>query len=151
MANKADYQETRKVAADLTDLTKWGSRITYDPDGVTPADFFILESELKKHRVDSITSSATPAINSDAFDVYKITAQTVAITGLTITGTPSDWQELIIEITGTAARAITWPADCVNGTATLPTTTVTTKTLTVGFKWDAILSKWACMSALSYV
>jgi microcystin-dependent protein len=89
MANKKDYQETRKVAADLTDLTKWGSRITYDPDGVTPADFFILESELKSATLqtaaqvvftpaDSITATNAQAAIVEALTDAKAYADTLA-------------------------------------------------------------------------
>ena len=59
-------------------------------------------------RVGSTTSSATPTINTDDVDIYKLTAQTVDITSFTtnLSGTPTDGQVLIVEITGTAARAI---------------------------------------------
>lgn len=99
------------------------------------------------NRVGSTTSSATPTINTDNVDVYKLTAQTVDITSFTtnLSGTPTDWQMLIISITGTAARAITWGASFESSTITLPTTTVTTATLDVTFRWNAATSKWRCV------
>ncbi|MDP1931898.1 MAG: hypothetical protein Q8L60_10615 [Gammaproteobacteria bacterium] len=100
-------------------------------------------------RVGSTTSSATPTINTDNVDIYKLTAQTEAITSFTtnLSGTPTDGQPLIIQITGTAARAITWGASFEESTVALPTTTVTTEMLTVGFLWNAVTSKWRCIGA----
>jgi len=101
-------------------------------------------------RVGSTTSSATPTINTDNVDIYKLTAQTADITSFTtnLTGTPTDGQVLIIEITGTAARAITWGASFEASTVALPTTTVTTNMLAVGFIYNSVTSKWRCMGAV---
>lgn len=101
-------------------------------------------------RVGSTTSSATPTINTDSYDIYKLTAQAVDITSFTtnLSGTPTDGQVLIIQITGTAARAITWGASFEASTVALPTTTVTTAMLSVGFIWNAATSKWRCMAAV---
>ena len=101
-------------------------------------------------RVGSTTSSATPTINTDNVDIYKLTAQTVDITSFTtnLTGTPTDGQVLIIQITGTAARTITWGASFEASTVALPTTTVTTAMLAVGFIYNGVTSKWRCMGAV---
>ena len=101
-------------------------------------------------RVGSTTSSATPTINTDSYDIYKLTAQTVDITSFTtnLSGTPTDNQCLIIEITGTAARAITWGASFEASTVALPTTTVTTNMLAVAFIWNTATSKWRCVAAV---
>lgn len=100
-------------------------------------------------RVGSTTSSATPTINTDNVDIYKLTAQTVDITSFTtnLSGTPTDGQTLIIQITGTAARAITWGSSFEASTVALPTTTVTTAMLTVGFIYNAVTSKWRCVAS----
>lgn len=99
-------------------------------------------------RVGSTTSSATPTINTDNVDVYRLTAQAVDITSFTtnLSGTPTHGQSLIIEITGTAARAITWGASFEASTVALPTTTVSTNMLTVGFFWNSATSKWRCVA-----
>lgn len=98
-------------------------------------------------RVTSITSSATPTINTDNCDVVTITALAAAITSMTtnLSGTPTNFQKLIIRIKddGTA-RAITWGTSFQSGTATLPTTTVLGKTLMVGLIYDSVDSKWTC-------
>ena len=107
----------------------------------------ILTNKRMTPRVGSTTSSATPTINTDLYDIYKLTAQAVDITSFTtnLTGTPTDGQVLIIEITGTAARAITWGASFEASTVALPTTTVTTALLVVGFIYNAVTSKWRCV------
>ena len=103
-------------------------------------------------RVGSTTSSATPTINTDNVDIYKLTAQTADITSFTtnLSGSPADGDILEIQVTGTAARAITWGASFVSTTVTLPTTTVTTATLTIVFQYYTTSSygnnKWACVN-----
>lgn len=97
-------------------------------------------------RVGTTTSHATPTINTDNVDMYTLTAQAEAITSFTtnLSGTPVNGQKLIIRITGTAAREITWGASFVASTVALPTTTVTTEMLTVGFIYDSVSAKWVC-------
>lgn len=104
-------------------------------------------------RVGTTTSSATPTINTDNVDAYHLTAQTEAITSFTtnLSGTPTDFQQLRISVTGTAARAITWGSSFANGTVALPTTTVTTTRLDVLLEWDTVTSKWRCMASGSTV
>jgi hypothetical protein len=99
-------------------------------------------------RVDSITSSTTPTINTDNVDIYQITAQTTNITSFTtnLTGTPVNAQCLIIEITGTAARTIAWGTSFESsGNVSLPTTTISTTKLTVAFMYNNVTSKWRCV------
>jgi hypothetical protein len=99
-------------------------------------------------RVTSETSSATPTVNSDNTDIHRITALALAITNMStnLTGTPTHGQTLIYEITGTAARAITWGTSFEASTVALPTTTVTTAMLMVGFSWNSATSKWRCIA-----
>ncbi len=101
-------------------------------------------------RTTTITSSATPTINTDACDDVTITALATAITSMTtnLSGTPTNFQKLIVRIKddGTA-RAITWGAAfAAKGTA-LPTTTVATKLLTVGFIYDTVAGTWGCVAS----
>ena len=104
-------------------------------------------------RVGSTTSSATPTINTDDVDIYKLTAQAVDITSMTtnLSGTPVDGDILEVQITGTAARAITFGASFVASTVALPTTTVTTATLSVVFQFFVTSSyganKWVCVNS----
>lgn len=91
-------------------------------------------------------NSATPAINTDSYDVVHITAQTAAITSLTsgLSGTPVDGDRLRISITGTAAVALTFGTSFESSTVTLPTTTIGTSRLDIGFFWNTETSKWRC-------
>lgn len=101
-------------------------------------------------RTGTTTSHATPTINTDNVDFYSLTAQAEAITSFTtnLSGTPTENQTLWIAITGTAARAITWGASFEASTVALPTTTVTTERLDVGFVWNTVTSKWRCIAAV---
>lgn len=99
-------------------------------------------------RVGSTTSTATPSINCAIYDFYEITSLAAAITGITITGTPNDGQQLVLRVkdNGTA-RAITHGSSFgSSGAATLLTTTVAGKQHTEGFFYDANVSKWICMA-----
>lgn len=104
----------------------------------------------KRHtrRTGTVASSATPTINSDNVDMYLITAQTETITSFTtnLSGTPVQGDTLWIAITGTAARAITWGAKFEASTVALPTTTVTTARLDVGFAWNTVADRWRCVA-----
>ncbi len=99
-------------------------------------------------RTGNTTSSATPTINTDNVDMYLLTAQAADITSFTtnLSGTPTEGQTLWISITGTAARAITWGTSFEASTVALPTTTVTTARLDVGFVWNSVSSKWRCIA-----
>jgi hypothetical protein len=93
-------------------------------------------------------NSATPAINTDSYDFVDITNQSTAITSFTsgLSGTPTDGQKLWIAITGTTAIALTWGTSFESSTATLPTTTVSTTRLDVGFVWNTATTKWRCVA-----
>jgi hypothetical protein len=113
------------------------------------ADTATLTNKRITKRVTSEASSATPTINTDNTDIHRITALALDITSMTtnLSGTPSHGDSLIIEITGTAARAITWGASFEASTVALPTTTVTTEMLMVGFKYNSATSKWRCVAS----
>jgi len=93
-------------------------------------------------------NSATPAINTDNYNFVDITNQTTAITSFTtkLTGTPIDGQRLWIAITGTTAISLTWGSAFEASTVALPTTTVTTARLDIGFIYNASTSAWRCVA-----
>jgi hypothetical protein len=125
----------------------WANAVFY-PDAATASSTMTFTNKRITRRVGSTTSSATPTINTDNYDVYRLTAQTADITSFTtnLSGTPADGDLLLISITGTAARAITWGSSFEASTVALPTTTVSTNTLDVGFRWNAATSKWRCVA-----
>lgn len=102
-------------------------------------------------RITTITSNATPTVNTDNCDAVSITALATAITSMTtnLSGTPNNFDKLIFRIldNGTA-RAITWGASFVAKGVALPTTTVISKLLTVGFIYDTAAATWGCVASV---
>jgi hypothetical protein len=136
------------VQAYDADLDTWATKTAPSGTVVGTSDTQTLTAKRVTPRTGTTTSSATPTINTDNVDFYSITAQTEAITSFTtnLSGTPTESQKLWIAITGTAARAITWGASFEASTVPLPTTTVTTARLDVGFVWNSVTSKWRCVA-----
>lgn len=98
--------------------------------------------------VQSYVSNATPSVNSDQFGALKITAQAAAITGVTVTGTPNDLQQLVVRILDNgSARAITWGSQFEAVGAALITTTVAGKRHTLRFLYSTDSSKWGLVNA----
>jgi len=91
---------------------------------------------------------ATPAINTDSFDVVSFNSLGTAITSMTtsLTGTPVLGQKLLLGFKddGTA-RGITWGASFQSGPATLLATTVISKQHWVGLIYDG--TKWTCFAS----
>ena len=119
------------------------------------AEVVAIETDLlQKNGITTITSHATPTINTDICGFVTITAQAEAITSMTtnLSGTPTNFQKLIFRIkdNGTA-RAITWGAKFVAKGVALPTTTVLSKLLTVGFIYDTVATKWGCVAVAQEV
>jgi hypothetical protein len=96
-----------------------------------------------KKRVSTEASNATPAINSDSYDMHTITAQAAAATFGTPTGTPTQGQQIIYRIKDNAtARALSWNAIYRAMGNPLPSTTVLSKTLYLGFIYNSTDTKW---------
>ena len=100
------------------------------------------------NRVLTFTTDATPEVDSDDYDVVTITAQDAAITDVDMVGTAeTNFQKIIFRIkdNGTA-RAITWGSDFEDAGVALPTTTVISKLLSVGFIYNTVTAKWGCVA-----
>ncbi len=117
---------------------------------VGTSDTQTLSNKRTTPRVTTITSSATPTINTDNCDCVTITALAAAISTMTtnLSGTPTNFDKLIFRIKddGTA-RAISWGASFVAKGVALPTTTVISKLLTVGFIYDTVATTWGCVAS----
>lgn len=112
---------------------------------ITASSTDTLTNKRITQRTATATSSATPTINTDNVDYYSLTAQTEAV-AFSVSGTPTEAQQLWISVTGTAARAITWNGSFEAGAAVLPTTTVTTARLDILFIWNTVTNKFRCMA-----
>lgn len=99
-------------------------------------------------RTGTTTSSATPTINTDNYDVYTLTAMSAAVTSMTtnLSGTPSTGDEIILGFKDDGTpRTITWGASFVSsGVATLLATTATSKQHWVKLMWDG--AHWVCLA-----
>jgi len=91
------------------------------------------------------TSSVNPTPASDITDIYTITALAAAATFGAPTGTPTQGQTLLIRIKDDSwgPWALSWNAIYRAGTdIAKPTTTVTGKTMYVGFIYSTTDTKW---------
>jgi len=103
-------------------------------------------------RVGTSASAATHTIDSDSYDMYTVTAQAEAVTFGAPTGTPTQGQILIIRITDNGtARAITWNAIFRDGDLPLPTTTVVSQTMYLGFIYSTTSTKWDLVALVDNV
>lgn len=133
-----------------TTTTGVPSIATAGTDFTSPTGTETLTNKRVTKRAPAITQSATPTINTDITDVAHITGLAQAITSMTtnLTGTPVEGDTLRIDITDNGtARAITWGAKFeASTTQALPTTTVISTRMDIGFFWNTVTSKWRCMS-----
>ena len=101
--------------------------------------------------ITSTTDSATPTPTGGSLrNVFDVTALAQAATFGAPSGTPANWNRLIIRIKddGTA-RGLSWNAIYVAGGVALPTTTVLSKILTLGFIYSTAnsLNKWQLVAS----
>lgn len=118
-------------------------------EAFTAATQTLTNKRVTKRALALSAGSATPAINTDLYDVVHITAQSAAITSFTssLTGTPVDGDTLRISVTDNGtARALTFGASFEASTVALPTTTVISTRLDIGFFWNTETSKWRCVA-----
>lgn len=116
---------------------------------VGTSDTQTLTNKRITQRIGSTASSATPTINTDNVDRYYLTALATNVTSFTtnLSGTPTDPQNLWIVITDDGTpRTLTWGSSFEASTIPLPTTTVASTRLDVGFTWNAVTSKWRCVA-----
>jgi hypothetical protein len=125
------------------------SAATAGTDYLTPGATQTVTATRITPRIGTTTSTATPSIDCGLYDQYNITALAVAITSVTITGTPTDGQKLLIRIKGDATpRTIAWGASFVSsGSGTLLATTAASKTHNVGLIYDSAAAKWVCVAS----
>lgn len=105
-------------------------------------------------RVVSATSYTTDtwkSLNADACDVFIVTAQAGALLFNNPSGTPSQWDKIIIRIKDDwTARALTYGSQFrASSDLALPTTTVLSKTLYMGFIYNSTDTKRDLLAVLN--
>ena len=134
-------------------LTSDGTNWTSAAPVVTASSTTTFTNKRITPRVTSIASNATWSPSADTDDVYEITAQAAAVTTISNpSGTPVDCQKLIIRVkdNGTA-RALTWSGTQWRASSdlALPTTTILSKTLYLGFIYNSADTKWDLLALLN--
>ena len=102
-------------------------------------------------RVQYVTNAATITPNADSDDCVEISAIAQAFTIANPSGTPVNFQKLVIRIKDNGvARAITWGNGYSILAVALPTTTVLSKITMCGFLYNTAngLNKWQLTSFL---
>jgi hypothetical protein len=139
-----------EIGADVqaydADLTTWGTKVVPSGTVVGTSDAQTLTSKRISARTGTVASSGTPTINTDNVDYFSITALAANITSFTtnLTGTPvaGDKLRIVILDNGTP-RTLTFGASFEAGTSTpLPTTTVASTRMDLGFIWNEFTNKW---------
>jgi hypothetical protein len=152
MSTIATLTSNETGANSLVDINNNFSNL--NTDKIEASDTKTLTNKRITSRITTITSHATPTVNTDNCDCVTITAQAEALTSMTtnLSGTPTNFQKLLFRIkdNGTA-RAITWGASFEAKGVALPTTTVLSKVLTVGFIYDTVTSKWGCVASVQEI
>lgn len=98
-------------------------------------------------RVITATSSSTPTPTGDTADIWFLSTLTVGATFAAPTGTPTDGQKLKVRVKSVAAQTLAWNAIYISsGVATLPTTSIAGKTITMQFEYDLAMTKWVLMA-----
>lgn len=103
----------------------------------------------------SVNTATFPVFTTSGFreTVYVIRnlASSVSFTNANITSSNVDGDRLLVRIkdNGAGTQNITWDTEFVNMGVAMPTNTlVTGKNVTVGFIYDATLSKWGCVAVV---
>ena len=142
---------TFSVTGFSTSTSFTGGTVTGDTVFTSNVTASTLTTRLRK-RITAVSSSATPALNTDVTDIARLTGLTTNITNAStnLTGTPAHGDLFSYEITDNGvARTITWGASFSNtGTLSLPTTTVISTLLRCLFQYNSITSKWEIVAVV---
>jgi hypothetical protein len=151
----ADGSTLATSGANSVTLTSTGATGVTLPTTGTLATLAGVETLTNKRvtpRVSSAASITSPlAWNSDSYEQYAATAQAEALTINADAGTPTNGQRMIFRFKDNAtARALTWTTGAAGAFraigVTLPTTTVTSKTVYVGCIYNSADSRWDAVS-----
>ena len=127
-----------------------GTWTTVGGGSVTASSTTTFTNKRITKRVATLTDAATVTPATDSYDGGVLSSLSQSTTFATPTGTPTDFQQYVIRITSSSARALSWGAGY-RGSAALPLPTTTTGAGAVdyiGFQYDASSSTW---DLLAYV
>lgn len=135
-------------------VTVSGNTITYPGAAGTLATLAGTETLTNKRitsRVGSTSSSSTPTPTGDSNDLYEVTALAANATIGSPGGTPTDGQKIIIRIkdNGTARTLAFNAIYRASSDLALPSTTILSKTMYLGFVYNSTDSKWDFIAFLN--
>jgi len=111
----------------------------------TSSALTLTNKRITKRVLPLSAGSATPAINTDLYDMVEITGQgSTAINTFTtnLSGSPVAGDTLTIAVTGSGAVGLTFGTSFEASTVALPTTTVAGVRLEMNFRWNPATSHW---------
>lgn len=131
-------------ASDTTIARSGAGEITVEGVAVaTATNTVTLTNKRVTPRVQSLASSSTITPNADSDDCVDVTALATNPTFAAPSGTPTNFQKLIIRIKDdSGVRTLTWNSAYTEVGETLPATTTSSKTLVLGFIYNSNVSKW---------
>lgn len=135
------YPPTGSLASGIAMNTSYGQIFYYD---YTNAKW---RNTTTTPRVVSITTSTSYTVDTDSYDCLSITALASTINTLNASGTPYNFQKLIIRIkdNGTS-QTIDWGTAFAEYGTALPSSTTAGKVMTIGFIYDSVAAIWGCVA-----
>jgi len=109
----------------------------------------LTNKRITKRVVSVAGPGATPTTNTDNCDIAAFTALAANITSMTtnLSGTPAAGDMIMFQFTDNGTpRTIAWGASFAATTVALPTTTVTSTLLRVGFQRNTANTAWDCIA-----
>lgn len=103
-------------------------------------------------RTGSVASSATPSIDITLYDCYNVTALATSVTAVTITGTPVDFQPLIIDVVDNGVtRSVTLGSQFYDQGGGVTFSTTASKHTKVAALYSSSKGKWGVVRIITEV
>lgn len=155
LQRKSGAWTNRTVAQFKTDLTLVKSdvglgNVDNTSDSTKNSATVTLANKRITPRAYNTTSTSTLTPETDTYDYFELTAQAANLTiANASTTTPTRGEKMVIAITPDATpRTLSFGTNYVaKGGIALPTTTVASKTLTLGFIYNGGLAKWVLVAS----